>query len=47
MTAIRLPPLRNWQDFEDLCCDLWRRLWNDPTAIKHGRQGQPQQGVDV
>ncbi len=47
MTAIQLPPLRNWQDFEDLCCDLWRCLWNDPTALKHGRQGQPQHGVDV
>ncbi|HYG63739.1 MAG TPA: NB-ARC domain-containing protein [Thermoanaerobaculia bacterium] len=44
---LALPPLRNWQDFEDLCLDLWRRLWNDPDAQKHGRQGQPQAGVDV
>jgi uncharacterized protein YozE (UPF0346 family) len=41
------PPLRNWQDFEDLCLDLWRRLWNDPHAQKNGRSGQPQAGVDV
>src|SRR5829696_6676153 len=44
---LALPPLRNWQDFEDLCLDLWRRLWNDPDASKHGRQGQRQAGVDV
>jgi WD40 repeat protein len=41
------PPLRNWQDFEDLCLDLWRRLWNDPDAQKNGRSGQPQAGVDI
>ena len=42
-----LPPPRNWQDFEDLCCDLWRRLWSDPEAQKHGRSGQRQAGVDL
>jgi hypothetical protein len=42
-----LPPPRNWQDFEDLCCDLWRRLWNDPETQKHGRSGQAQAGVDI
>ncbi len=41
-----LPP-RDWQDFEDLCCDLWRCLWNDPGAQLHGRQGHAQTGVDV
>jgi hypothetical protein len=44
---IDLPPLRNWQDFEDLCLALWRRLWNDPDALKNGRQGRRQAGVDV
>ena len=42
-----LPPPRDWQVFEDLCCKLWRRLWNDPNAQKHGRAGQKQHGVDV
>lgn len=45
-TGPGLPP-RNWQDFEDLCLDLWRLKWNDPTAQKHGREGQKQFGVDV
>ncbi len=42
-----LAPLRNWQDFEDLCFDLFRVLWNAPTTLKHGRSGQEQAGVDV
>ncbi len=45
--SYELPPLRKWQDFEDLCWELWRRLWNDPQAQKHGRSGQKQDGVDV
>jgi hypothetical protein len=42
-----LPLPRNWIDFEDLCCDLWSKIWKDPDTQKHGRQGQPQSGVDV
>ncbi len=47
MLALDLAAPANWQDFESLCCDLWRRLWADPEAQKHGRSGQPQAGVDV
>lgn len=42
-----IPPPANWEDFEDLCLDLWRLIWADPKARKHGRRGQPQVGVDV
>ncbi len=42
-----LPPPRDWQVFEDLCRDLWVKLWRDPHAQKHGRTGQKQRGVDV
>ncbi len=42
-----LPPPRDWQPFEDLCRDLWAKLWSDLNAQKHGRTGQKQQGVDV
>lgn len=45
--AYDLPPPRDWQDFEDLCLDLFRALWNAPGAMQHGRSGQPQAGVDV
>jgi WD40 repeat protein len=47
LSSLSLPRSRNWQDFEDLCRDLWRCLWRDPETQKHGRSGQPQAGVDV
>lgn len=38
----------NWQDFENLSKKLWGELWEIPHKIKkHGRLGQPQNGVDV
>ena len=45
--SLQIPPPANWQDFEMLCRDLWRELWSDPGTQRHGRQGQPQHGVDV
>lgn len=45
--SLQLPPLDNWQDFESLCCDLWKSIWGDPNTQKNGRTGQPQAGVDV
>ncbi len=36
----RLPIPRNWQDFESICHQLWKEIWNDPNAQKNGRQGQ-------
>lgn len=44
---VQIPPPRNWQDFESLCCDLWARIWNDPNTQKNGRSGQVQHGVDI
>lgn len=44
---LQIPPPSNWQDFESLCCDLWREIWRDPNTKKNGRQGQPQHGVDI
>jgi len=41
-----VPPTR-WEDLEDLSYRLWKRIWKDPQTLKHGRQGQPQAGVDV
>lgn len=42
-----IPPPESWEDFEHLCRDLWTILWNDRDTRRHGRQGQPQAGVDV
>jgi hypothetical protein len=44
---LQIPPPSNWQDFESLCCDLWREIWKDPNTQKNGRQGQPQNGIDI
>lgn len=46
VTSQYAPP-QSWEEFESLCCDLYERLWDDRSTQKHGRQGQPQGGVDV
>lgn len=46
-SALDIPPPKNWQDFETLCCELWKLIWEDPNAQKHGRSGQKQTGVDI
>jgi hypothetical protein len=38
---------KSWTDFEDLCHAIFRGEWNDRLAQKNGRNGQPQNGVDV
>lgn len=46
-SKLQILPPSNWQDFESLCCDLWREIWKDPNTQKNGRQGQPQNGIDI
>jgi|GEM_PF-1753643 len=46
-SALDIPPPKYWQDFETLCCEIWKIRWNDPNAQKYGRQGQKQNGLDV
>ena len=39
---------KNWQDFQRLCKNLYGKIWSCKDIIKmHGRNGQPQCGVDV
>lgn len=45
--SLQYPPPSNWQDFESLCLDLWKSIWEDDGAQKNGRQGQSQHGVDI
>jgi hypothetical protein len=47
LSNFQIPPPAHWQDFESLCCDLWRAIWKDPNTQKNARQGQPQSGVDI
>lgn len=37
----------NWQDFERICCEIAKVVWQDPYAKRNGRQGQKQDGVDI
>jgi hypothetical protein len=38
----------NWQDFEELCKNLWGEIWDIADEIQmHGRTGQTQHGVDI
>lgn len=42
-----LPHPTDWNEFEDLCADLFGRIWNDPHTYRYARQGQRQNGVDI
>lgn len=41
------PPPKGWDQFEDLCADIFQLEWQDPMLVRHGRAGQPQHGVDI
>lgn len=43
----QIAPPTSWETFEDLCLALFKQIWANPLALKHGRKGQPQHGVDV
>lgn len=43
----RLPVPRSWDEFEDICADLLKRMWGDPYITRNGRSGQKQLGVDI
>ncbi len=47
LNSIHFPPPQDWPEFEDLCRDLWARLWDDPNTQRNGRSGQGQKGVDI
>ena len=42
-----LPRPKSWDEFEDICADVLKRLWKDPYIVRHGRSGQKQHGVDI
>lgn len=38
---------KSWDEFEDICADLFGRIWNDHNIVRYGRMGQRQNGVDI
>lgn len=47
LTHFEYPPPRSWEQFEELCADLFEVMWSDPGLTRHGRAGQVQFGVDI
>lgn len=47
LTDLKIIPPVNDALFEELCCELWKRIWGDPGTLRNGRNGQSQKGVDV
>lgn len=41
------PPPKSWDQFEELCADVFEAAWRDPALVRHGRAGQRQHGVDI
>jgi hypothetical protein len=41
-----LPPA-SWDKFEEICADLFSRIWGDTQLARYGRTGQRQNGVDI
>jgi hypothetical protein len=41
-----LPP-PSWDKFEEICADLFSRIWGDTQLVRYGRTGQRQNGVDI
>ncbi len=42
-----LPLPKDWDRLENVCADLFAAEWADPYALRFGRQGQNQYGVDI
>lgn len=40
-------PPRSWEQFEELCADVFQSAWRDPALVRYGRAGQRQDGVDI
>jgi hypothetical protein len=47
MSDEQLHPPASWDKFEEICADLFSRIWNDPELVRYERSGQRQKGVDI
>jgi hypothetical protein len=46
-STAQLRPPSDWNEFENICADLWALEWKYPQVVRYGRQGQRQNGVDI
>jgi hypothetical protein len=42
---LRPPP--SWDKFEEICADLFSKIWDDPEVVRYGTGGQAQNGIDI
>ena len=47
LASLNIPTPKSWDEFEDICLSSFKLRWMSPNLTKHGRQGQPQNGVDI
>ncbi len=47
LATIHLPKPKDWNEFEEICLDVAKLRWSTPNWVRHGRQGQKQNGVDI
>lgn len=47
LRKLKIFPLTDEDEFENLCLCLWKRILGDPNAQLNGRRGQRQHGVDL
>ena len=40
MLDVKIPPLKEYEKFENLCLDLWKRIVRDKHLQKNGRPGR-------
>jgi len=42
-----IPPIKSWEKFQQMVCELFREIWQDPHAQEFGSKGQKQDGIDI
>src|ERR1700730_11940349 len=47
LSGSHLPQPKNWDEFEEMCADVFGEEWGDRNTTRYGRQGQRQDGVDI
>ncbi|WP_296883932.1 lipopolysaccharide assembly protein LapB [uncultured Methanobrevibacter sp.] len=47
MSSWKIPVPNDGKHFENLCCELWKRIWKTDNVKPYLRQGYSQNGVDL
>lgn len=47
LSQMNLPTPKSWDEFEEITLDALKIRWSVSNLFRYGRQGQPQNGVDI